>query len=156
MKKARLYTRFAGFAMFLLWAPCGAFAFAPAGYWQMDKETVIEFKPCDEKLCGYLVFFGEDSNVKDERNPVAEKRTRPLCNLAFITGLKFETNRYSGGKLYDPESGETYDVNLTVEGKEIKMRVYAGLPALGETIKLTVLPVGPPKKCQVQPSLGCL
>ena len=91
------YTRFA--AMVLLLAPCSVCAFTPAGYWLMDdKETVIEFKPCGEKLCGYLIFIGENSNVKDEKNPVLEKRTRPLCNLEFIVGLKLDGERYSDGR----------------------------------------------------------
>ena len=145
--KMTSYTRFA--AMVLLLAPCSVCAFTPAGYWLMDdKETVIEFKPCGEKLCGYLIFIGENSNVKDEKNPVLEKRTRPLCNLEFIVGLTLDGERYSGGTLYDPESGETYDVYLSGISKEIKMRVYVGSPMWGETIKLTPITTGLFKRCK--------
>ena len=145
--KITSYTRFV--AMALLLVPCSVCAFTPVGYWLMeDKETVIEFKPCGEKLCGYLIFIGENSNVKDEKNPVLEKRTRPLCNLEFIVGLTLDGERYSGGTLYDPESGETYDVYLSGNSKEIKMRVYAGLPMLGETIKLTTILAKSFKKCE--------
>lgn len=143
------HTRLVVGTMVMLLAPCNVFAFTPAGYWQIeDEKTTIEFKPCDEKLCGYLVFIGEGSHVKDEKNPVPEKRTRPLCNLAFITGLKLDAERYSGGALYDPESGEIYDVYLSAEGKEIKMRVYVGLPMLGETIKLIPISAELTKRCQ--------
>lgn len=136
-------------AMALLLAPCSVCAFTPDGYWLMeDKETVIEFKPCGEKLCGYLVFIGEKNNVKDEKNPILEKRTRLLCNLEFIVGLTLDSERYSGGTLYDPESGETYDVYFSGIGKEIKMRVYAGSPILGETIKLTNIAAGLFKRCK--------
>ena len=152
MKKTK-YTRFVSYTMVMLLAPCNVFAFTTAGYWQIeDEKAIIEFKPCDEKLCGYLVFIGDfigkGSNVKDEKNPVLEKRTRSLCNLAFITGLKLDAERYSGGTLYDPESGETYDVYLSGNGKEIKMRVYVGLPMLGETIKLIPISAELTKRCQ--------
>ena len=152
MKKTK-NTRFVNYAMVMLLAPCNVFAFTTAGYWQIeDEKEIIEFKPCDEKLCGYLAFIGEESPAKDEKNPVLEKRTRSLCNLAFITGLKLDAERYSGGTLYDPESGETYDVYLSTQGKEIKMRVYAGLPMFGETIKLTPIPAESFKRCQNQSS----
>ena len=145
--KITSYTRFV--AMVLSLAPCSVCAFTPAGYWLMeDKETVIEFKPCGENLCGYLIFIGENSNVKDEKNPVLEKRTRPLCNLEFIVGLKLDGERYSGGTLYDPESGETYDVYLSGISKEIKMRVHVGSPMWGETIKLTPITTGLFKRCK--------
>lgn len=145
--KMTSYTCFV--AMILLLVPCSVCAFTPDGYWLMeDKETVIEFKPCGEKLCGYLVFIGENSNVKDEKNPVLEKRTRPLCNLEFIVGLTLAGERYSSGRLYDPESGETYDAYFSGNGKEIKMRVYAGAPMLGETIKLTNITAGLFKRCK--------
>ena len=145
--KMTSYTCFV--AMILLLVPCSVCAFTPDGYWLMeDKETVIEFKPCGEKLCGYLVFIGENSNVKDEKNPVLEKRTRPLCNLEFIVGLTLAGERYSSGRLYDPESGETYDAYFSGNGKEIKMRVYAGAPTLGETIILTNITAGLFKRCK--------
>lgn len=147
------HTRLVVCTMVMLLAPCNVFAFTPAGYWQIeDEKTIIEFKPCDEKLCGYLVFIGEGSNVKDEKNPVLEKRTRPLCNLAFITGLKLDTERYSSGTLYDPESGETYDLSVSGNSKEIKMRVYVGSPTWGETIKLTPISAELTKRCQNQSS----
>ena len=145
--KMTSYTCFV--AMILLLVPCSVCAFTPDGYWLMeDKETVIEFKPCGEKLCGYLVFIGENNNVKDEKNPVLEKRTRLLCNLEFIAGLTLGGAQYSNGRLYDPESGETYDAYFSGDGKEITMRVYAGAPMLGETIKLTNITAGLFKRCK--------
>ena len=128
--------------------PCNVFAFTPTGYWQMEDKTVVEFKPCDGKLCGYFASLGNASKVQDEKNPVPEKRTRLLCNLAFITELQLDAERYSGGTLYDPDSGDTYDVSLSGNGKEIKMRVYAGLKMLGVTIILTTIPAELVKRCK--------
>jgi uncharacterized protein (DUF2147 family) len=125
----------------LLALPCSAFAFTPSGYWQTeDKQTVIEFKPCAEALCGYLAFTGVEAGAKDEKNPDLAQRNRVLCNLPFVTGLKNDGEHYSGGTLYDPETGETYSVKLSKKENGIAMRIYEGSPLLGETLLLK--PIG--------------
>lgn len=81
------------------------FALPPSGYWQTeDKQTVIEFKPCAEALCGYLAFTGVEAGAKDEKNPDLAQRNRTLCNLPLVTGLKKDGEHYSGGAFYDPEA----------------------------------------------------
>jgi uncharacterized protein (DUF2147 family) len=135
--KHRIYTYSLLCTALLLASPCKAFAFTPSGYWQTeDKQTVIEFKPCAEALCGYLAFTGVEAGAKDEKNPDPAQRNRTLCNLLLVTGLKKDGEHYSGGAFYDPETGASYNVKLSNKENGIAMRVYEGSPMLGETLLL--------------------
>lgn len=72
---------------------------------------------------------------KDINNPDPELRTRSLQGVTFITGLKFEDDEYTGGKVYSFRDGKTYDCYASVTGDKLSIRMYKGISVLGATFK---------------------
>lgn len=72
----------------------------------------------------------------DEHNPDEGKRSQQILGLAILNGFKFdkEDKEYSGGKIYDPESGKTYNCQLSLRSrKTLKVRGYVGWSLFGRT-----------------------
>jgi uncharacterized protein (DUF2147 family) len=54
----------------------------------------------------------------DKDNPNAAMRSRPLQNLQILQGFTYNANRreWSGGTIYDPKEGKTYDAVMRLDG----------------------------------------
>lgn len=70
---------------------------------------------------------------KDRRNPKKELRARELLGLIILTGLKKDGDKWSGGEIYDPNSGNTYRCEARLEGDILKIRGYIGVSLIGRT-----------------------
>jgi uncharacterized protein (DUF2147 family) len=58
----------------------------------------------------------------DDKNPDAKLRSRKLIGLNMLSGLKKTGDEYSGGSIYDPGNGKTYNCSMKVEGDVLKVR----------------------------------
>ncbi|WP_374470280.1 DUF2147 domain-containing protein [Phenylobacterium sp.] len=80
----------------------------------------VRLAPCGaERLCGTILSLKEPNDPetgspqKDKNNPDPKLRARPVVGLQFLRDFKrAEPGRWTGGKIYDPESGKTYDSKL--------------------------------------------
>mgnify|MGYP003342163703 CR=1 FL=1 len=58
-----------------------------------------------------------DAKATDANNPDAKLKARPIMGLPMLQGFKpAGPGKWTGGKIYDPNSGKTYDSKLTVTG----------------------------------------
>jgi uncharacterized protein (DUF2147 family) len=71
----------------------------------------------------------------DDRNPDLALRDRPLQGLTIMSGFKYDGDgRWTGGKVYDPNSGKTYKCTLTqVDENTLKIRGYIGVSLFGRS-----------------------
>src|SRR6059058_2438800 len=80
-------------ALALATAPAGA-AEEIAGLWlSEDGEGAVEIAPCGAERCGRIVWLkspntAEGHPVTDANNPDPALRTREVCGLRIVTGLK--------------------------------------------------------------------
>ena len=51
----------------------------------------------------------------------------------FMTGFTFKDGEYVNGKIYDPESGKTYNCKMWLDDSQLKVRGYWGVSLLGRT-----------------------
>lgn len=74
----------------------------------------------------------------DTKNPNPALRARSLNGVDFVTGLKWNAaeRRWTGGVLYDPSAGRTYNANVTLNGAWLELRGYLGTPVLGRTVRM--------------------
>ena len=110
-----------------------ALAAAPAlaadpveGDWfNKDASARVRLAPCAaaaERLCGHIVWLKAPTDAagqpkRDVNNPDARLRGRGIVGLPFLTGFRrAEPGRWTGGRIYDPESGKTYDSRLRLNG----------------------------------------
>ena len=78
----------------------------------------------------------------DEKNPDPALRGRPLTGLELFHNFAYDGDgRWSGGTIYDPNSGKTYRCIITwVDDATLKVRGYIGVPMLGRTETWTRVP----------------
>jgi uncharacterized protein (DUF2147 family) len=76
----------------------------------------VRIAPCATKadrMCGTVVWL-KNPGVKDTKNPDAKLRDRPILGVNLIRDFKQAgPGRWTGGKIYDPESGKTYDSKIS-------------------------------------------
>jgi uncharacterized protein (DUF2147 family) len=103
----------------LLIAP-RAFAADPVeGEWLTpDGGSKVRIGPCPNKsdlMCGVVSWLpASQAKHLDTRNPNAALRSRPIVGVTTVSGFKQAApGKWTGGKLYDPGSGKTYNGKLS-------------------------------------------
>ena len=70
----------------------------------------------------------------DVNNPDPSLRSRRLLGLTILSGFRFDGSRWTGGSVYDPNSGNTYRGTITlVDHDTLALRGYIGIPLFGRT-----------------------
>jgi len=104
-----------------------------------DGDGWIEVKLVGDSLIGVIAGSPNtkpgDPPRYDDLNPDPELRDRPLDGMTIMSGFTFDgEDRWSGGTIYDPNSGKTYKCTLTqVDNNTLKMRGYIGLSLFGRS-----------------------
>jgi uncharacterized protein (DUF2147 family) len=74
----------------------------------------------------------------DRNNPENSKQNQPIIGLVILKNFRFDDDEWQEGTIYDPESGKTYDCNLTLKDKNtLRVRGYIGISLFGRTEKWT-------------------
>jgi uncharacterized protein (DUF2147 family) len=87
-----------------------------------DGGARVRISPCRadaSRLCGVIAWLRDpsDRTAQDARNPDPALKARPILGLPLIRDFrKAETAGWTGGKIYDPQSGKTYDSKLRLNG----------------------------------------
>ena len=103
-----------------------------------DGDGWIEITLAGEGLSGVIKGSpnaDDDRPDTDEKNPDPAMRDRPLIGLELFGDFSYDGDgRWSGGTIYDPNSGKTYRCIITwVDADTLKVRGYIGMPMLGRT-----------------------
>lgn len=115
-----------------------------------DGSALIEVYPSQESYSVRVVSLREGrftaadnlagrADVGDFRldihNPKPALRDRSVVGLTIASGLTFNNESWTGGKIYDPGSGRTYRCTLELaEGGFLRVRGYIGISLLGRTL----------------------
>lgn len=101
---------------------------AALGVWaDEDGEAWIEIAPCQDKLCGRIVWLKEplDENGQpqtDKNNPNPALQSRQILGLMIMAGLQPNAKRtYLEGQVYNAENGKIYEVFLTPKGQTMEV-----------------------------------
>ena len=100
-------------------------------YWSPKKDAKIAiYKKGDQ-------YFGRSTWIaaprKDTKNPDENLRKRDVLGIELLTGFSYRDGSYADGKIYDPESGKTYDCKMSLKGDNLRVRGYIGLSIFGRT-----------------------
>ena len=100
------------------------------GTWKTEKKgdesktADVEIKPCDnnpEQLCGKIVDIEQRLDPVtfqpklDKNNKDKSLRNRPVIGLSMLEGLSKKGDHYTGGTIYSPKTGKTYDATLKIK-----------------------------------------
>ena len=115
--------------MIFMLAPLAAvFAQDVVGKWKLeDGSAIVEVYQEGDVFNGKIVWLknpteADGSPAVDSNNPDAKLRSRQLIGLNMLSGLKQRSGEYSGGSIYDPGNGKTYNCSMKVEGDTLKVR----------------------------------
>ncbi len=98
------------------------------GRWRTAAQSgIVEIHRCGAGLCGRIVDAAplrRDPNQTDVRNPNPALRTRPLRGLRVLEGFTGGPTTWTGGPLYDPDSGQRAGrgVLTLLEGGRLSVR----------------------------------
>ena len=116
-------------SMVAMLAPlAAAFAQDVVGKWKLDDgSAIVEVYKQGDAFNGKIVWLQDPtepdgSPAVDKKNPDAKLRSRKLIGLNMLSGLKKSGAEYTGGSIYDPGNGKTYNCSMKVEGDVLKVR----------------------------------
>jgi len=117
----------------------------------------VTIEPCaagPQNLCGRIVWMqqpldGAGQLLRDTENGDRRLRSRPICGLQIIGNLKLmRDGSWDGGWIYDPEQGESFDVELRLRAPNLlQVKGYKGVKFLSETFQW--------KRAEVPPAPAC-
>jgi uncharacterized protein (DUF2147 family) len=82
----------------------------------------VEITKCGSRYCGVITWL--KTPKADAKNPDPSLRGRPLPGAQILSGFAPDG---TGGKVYSPERGSSYDAKLVlVEATTLEIRVSAG------------------------------
>lgn len=114
--------------IFMLAPLAAAFAQDVLGKWKLeDGSAIVEVYQEGEAYNGKIVWLqnpteADGSPAVDENNPDAKLRSRQLIGLNMLSGLKKNGGEYTGGTIYDPGNGKTYNCSMKVDGDILHVR----------------------------------
>ena len=116
-------------SMILMLAPRAAvFAQDVVGKWKLsDGTAIVEVYQQGDVYNGKIVWLekpteADGSPAVDDLNPDPKLRTRQVLGLNMLNNLKKTGSEYTGGSIYDPGNGKTYNCSMKVEGDVLKVR----------------------------------
>lgn len=104
-----------------------------------EGKAKVQIYKCDTLYCGKIVWLKEPlkngKETVDDKNPDSSLQNRPVIGLVIVRGFTFEgDDEWTGGKIYDPESGDTYSGKITLKDPQtLRLRGYVLIPLLGRT-----------------------
>lgn len=114
------------------------------GLWLSEnKDGKIEVYKSGDKYYGKLVWgktmYEADGRTsrKDEKNDDEKLRSRNLKDMVILTDFNFDDGQYKGGKIYDPQSGNTYSCNMKLKDDKLSIRGYVGISLFGRSSSWT-------------------
>ena len=114
--------------LFMVLPIVAAMAQDVVGKWKLDDgSAIVEVYKQGDAYNGKIVWLQNPTEpdgtpAVDTNNPDPSLRKRQLIGLNMLSGLKKADGEYSGGKIYDPGNGKTYNCSMKVEGNVLKVR----------------------------------
>lgn len=128
--------------VFLALAPFAG-AMEPAdveGRWLSgDGSGWIQIRRVGESLIGTAAGSATakegDAPQLDEHNPDPALRSRPIDGITIMSGFSYAGDgRWTGGTIYDPNSGKTYKSTVTqIDRDTLRLRGYIGISLFGRS-----------------------
>ena len=105
----------------------------------VEGKARVRIEECGQRICGTIVWLKEPvkdgAPVADDKNPDESLRGQPVLGLCIVRNFEYDGDgEWSGGTVYDPESGNDYKgkMRLTEDGM-LELRGYVLIPLFGRS-----------------------
>lgn len=121
-------------AIATLWATAAAAQpLDVAGNWMTNRRgAVVTIADCgDATPCGHIVWLAptKAGRAADIRNPDPSLRSRAIMGLTIVWGFVRRDDGWTAGRMYNPETGQTFDAMMTLD-RDGRLRVKGCLGPL--------------------------
>ena len=111
-------------------------AAAIIGNWLTQKhDGIIRITRSQDGTYQGQIVGGDDPGRTDAHNPDPSLRDRSLMGQILLQDMQYDGHgRWSGGSIYDPDSGHTYRCRLEMHGADsLRVRGFLGVSVLGRS-----------------------
>lgn len=106
------------------------------GNWLTEpRDGIIQISVAADGSYEGKIVGGNNPRRLDAKNPDATRRTAPLLGQLILKGMKHDgVGKWSGGTIYDPDSGRTYKCRFELVGSDrLQVRGFIGFSLLGRS-----------------------
>jgi len=106
------------------------------GNWLTEgRDGIIEISRASDGTYQGRIVGGNDPQRLDQHNPDESKRSQTVRGQTIVHGMKYDGDgRWTGGSIYDPDSGRTYKCKLELlDANRLQVRGFIGFSLLGRS-----------------------
>ncbi len=106
------------------------------GNWLTEgRDGIIQMSLASDGSYQGKIVGGNAPHRLDTHNPDESKRAQTLLGQFIVHGMKYDGGgRWSGGSIYDPDSGRTYRCKIELLGADrLQVRGFIGFALLGRS-----------------------
>jgi uncharacterized protein (DUF2147 family) len=106
------------------------------GNWLTEpRDGIIEISIAGDGSYQGKIVGGNSPQRQDQHNPDPARRSQLLLGQTIFQGMKYDgEGRWSGGTIYDPDSGRTYKCRLErLDAERLQVRGFIGFALLGRS-----------------------
>jgi uncharacterized protein (DUF2147 family) len=110
------------------------------GVWTTgNAKSQVQIYKVSDRFFGKIVKLKDPLNEQgkpkvDFRNPDKTKQAEPLIGLNVLRGLKFDSDEWNDGRIYNPEDGKDYKCLMRLkDAKTLEVRGYIGFSLIGKS-----------------------
>jgi uncharacterized protein (DUF2147 family) len=106
------------------------------GDWLTEHhDGIIQISVADDGSYQGKIVGGNDPQRVDQHNPDQSRRSHSLLGQTIFQGLKYDGDgKWSGGTIYDPDSGRSYKCKLEqLDHDRVEVHGFIGFALLGRS-----------------------
>jgi uncharacterized protein (DUF2147 family) len=106
------------------------------GHWLTEpRDGIIQISIAADGSYQGTIVGGNNPQRQDQHNPDTARRSQLLLGQIIVQGMKSDgEGRWSGGTIYDPDSGRTYKCRLELlDPDRLQVRGFIGFALLGRS-----------------------
>lgn len=102
------------------------------GTWLVPKgDAKVTIYKYGNILCGKISWLKTPDDL-DVKNPDPAKRNSKILGMNILWGFTFDGSEWTGGQIYDPDSGSTYKCKMWLNGDDqLNVKGYMGVSLFG-------------------------
>ena len=98
------------------------------GKWLTEAgDAKVEIYEANGKVNGKIVWLEKGPDTKDTHNTDEKMRSRKLMGVNILSGLTKKSEKWEGGRIYNPKNGKTYKCSIWLDGDKLKVRGYLSM-----------------------------
>ena len=97
------------------------------GKWLTESgDAKVEIYEAGGKINGKIVWLEKGPETTDSHNTNEKLRSRKLMGVNILSGLTKKSEKWEGGRIYNPKNGKNYKCSIWLDGDKLKVRGYIG------------------------------